>query len=815
MAVVSLSSSKIRSSILLIAILTVVFFSYLPALKNGFVFWDDDVHLYENITVRSLDAEHVGDIFRNTVNKIYIPLTTLSFAVEYHFFGYDPFVYHFDNVLLHLGVTALIFWLGLRLGLSAVGSGAAALVFGVHPLHVESVAWVTERKDVLYSFFYMAALISYSHYLDFTRSTPALQIKKSYRFLVLAVMFGILSILAKPMALSLPFILLLLDRFQGRKIGREAIVEKVPLLIAFAGITLVSYAAHARVPGKDLMEAMLIWSWTLVFYLRQFVFPIILVPVYQLPKPIVFLAPEYLLSAVVVCLLVLAMVRFRKSSWFIFALCVYIFSIFFILRYDEGRDINIVADRFMYLPSLGFCYLLGYGFQALWDGRSRRWVVSATVVLIIAVVFLSMTTYRQCQIWRDSISLWRHQLKIFPDQPAALNNLAAALREQEEYKKAEDIYRKLMKIKSEGLSPNFSEELMRHIQKVDYVRSLYQKAILAEPNFIDSHYNLGNFLRDIGKTPEAVAAYKQTLSLDYTYKDAHFSLGELYQKAGDDTQAIFAFDQTIALYPKNEDVYVMVASAYSKVLKENPKNILYYQAREKTMDDLTRLINTGSARATSFFNLGYLYGEMGDLTRAESAYQMALDIHPNHDKTLYNLGNVYRDQGRFQDALAVYEKAVRANVRNSDVYLNMGTIYERQGNRTRAKEYFQKAVKADPQNARAYFDLGWIEEVSGNILEAVELYQKSIALDSKNAEAHYNLGNSYARLGRNKQAIDSYLKAVKVEPEYMDVWVNLSILSYKTGDFTNAVKYCDEAVLLGYSAPQGYLETLAAYRKKD
>jgi len=153
----SLSSSQIRTTFLLVLVLSVVFFAFLPALKNGFVFWDDDTHLYQNVAVHTLDAEHIGKIFTNKVNEIYIPLTSLSFAVERHFFGRGPFVYHLINLLLHLAIVAFIFWLGLRLGLSALGSGAAALLFGIHPLHVESVAWVTERKDVLYSFFYMAA----------------------------------------------------------------------------------------------------------------------------------------------------------------------------------------------------------------------------------------------------------------------------------------------------------------------------------------------------------------------------------------------------------------------------------------------------------------------------------------------------------------------------------------------------------------------------------------------------------------------------------------------------------------------------------
>ncbi|HQP10435.1 MAG TPA: hypothetical protein PKV41_03540, partial [Candidatus Omnitrophota bacterium] len=350
-------SSQHAALILLAAILAVVFFSYYPSLKNGFVFWDDDVHLYENVSVQTLDLEHIGDLFTSKVNKIYIPLTTLSFAVEYHFFKDNPFIYHLDNLLLHLGVVALVFWLGMRLGLSAAASGAAALLFGIHPMRVESVAWITERKDVLYAFFYMAALVSYSKYLDFTNSTPALQIKRNYGFLVLTVMLGILSMLAKPMALSLPLILLLMDWFHERKIGREAILEKIPLFAIIAGIAWLSYAAHARIPGKSIAEAPLIWIWTFVFYLRKFVFPAVSVPIYYLPQPVTLSHFEYLSAVMIFGFLAFVIFRWRKQDWLVFAMAFYLLSIFFLLRYDETPEgPNIVADRFMYMPSLGFCF---------------------------------------------------------------------------------------------------------------------------------------------------------------------------------------------------------------------------------------------------------------------------------------------------------------------------------------------------------------------------------------------------------------------------------------------------------------------------
>ena len=807
------STSIFRNTVLIIFILSIVIFTFLPTLKNDFVFWDDDVHLYENITVRSLDSEHVKTIFTETVNKLYIPLTILSFAVEHHYFGHNPFVYHFDNLILHLCVVVFIYWLGIRLGLSMAGSGIAALLFGIHPMHVESVAWVTERKDVLYSFFYMLALLSYSRYLNFTKSTPSMQNKKLVRFLVLTTLFGVLSMLAKPMALSLPLILLLLDWFHGRKVDRSAIVEKIPLVLFIGAITWLSYVAHVRVPGKGILESALIFSWTFVFYIKQFALPLVLVPVYQLPKPVGFINPEYFLSVIFIGIFIIAVIRFRKHRWFIFSVAWYVFSVFFLLRYDEIKDTNIVADRFMYLPSLGFCFLFGYGFQCICD-KVHRLRILIGVILVSLMSLLSVHTYKQSQIWQNSIILWKHQLKFYPNEPVALNNLAAALREQDEYKIAERIYKKSKEIQENGIAVGFSNEALLNIQKVEYVLSLYKKAIAVRPNFIDSHYNLGNLYSDIGLIPEAVEAYKAALKLDYAYKDVHFSLGNLYQMVGDHEQAVYAYGQTIALNPEDEDVYVEVISAYIKALKKDRRNVLYQQAWSKAMDQFTHLIAGKTPRAATFFNLGYLYGGIGDLTRAESAYQMVLDINPNHSNAIYNLGNIYRDQGRLSDALVMYQRAVKADPRQSDAFLSMGTIYQRQGKQEKAKESFQGAVRANDQNARAYYNLGYIEEQDGSFQKAIELYKKSIDLDSSNPLVYYNLGNTYARFGKNSNAISSYLKATEVDNNYVDAWINLSILSFKIGDFDNAVKYCDEAVLLGYKAPAGYLNALEPHRKQ-
>jgi len=243
----------------------------------------------------------------------------------------------------------------------------------------------------------------------------------------------------------------------------------------------------------------------------------------------------------------------------------------------------------MYLPSLGFCFLCGYGFQRVLEWKDRRFIILAVAMLVILLTFFSAQTRQQCRVWHDSISLWNHQLKYYPYQAIALNNLATALREEDEYKNAEEVYKKVRAIKSEGLLTNFSDETIGNMRKVNFVLGLYKKAIISKPNSIDAYYNLGNLFKDIGKIPDAIHAYKEALKLDHKYKDAHFSLGELYRRVGDHKQAVYAYNQTILLNPDDEDVYVGIISEYNEVLTEDPKNALYQEARKKSNGRLHRL----------------------------------------------------------------------------------------------------------------------------------------------------------------------------------------------------------------------------------
>lgn len=799
-----------KRSTCLFFILLIVFISYLPVLKSDFLQWDDDVHVYNNILVRSLDFEHLKEIFTTRVNSIYIPLTTLSFALEYHSFGYNPSMYHLDNLLLHLLIVMCVFSLALRLGLTQAGAAIVSILFGLHPMHVESVAWVTERKDVLYAFFYMLAVLSYIKFISFPPSLKKQIPSRNYFWLTLAYFFGILSMLSKPMALSLPVILFLLDWFVSHRIERRVIVEKTPLILIVAGIAWVTYMMQARNPIQNVYEAMLIWPWTFVFYLRQFLFPFFSVPVYRLPYPIHISNLEYLFSLLAFALIIFSLIRFRRSRWFIFASLFYFFSIFFLLRFDDLKDTNIVADRFMYLPSLGFCLWAGWGAERLLKHSKLNKILLPALALL--VVLLSFKIYNQCLVWQNSISLWQHQLKFFPYEYIALNNLANVLRDENEYKDAEKSFRQIVKAQKQGLPIQLKGKNKEGFERVNHVISLYKRAAEVGLNFEDASYNLGKLYHDVEDYALAFEHYKKALQINPQSKDGLFSLAKYYMDLAKYDLAVSFFKKTLETNKEDEEIYINIILALNKAFKKSADPLLQ-QARDSFLKEFVALINKKGSRTKSLLNLGLLYYEIGDYQGAVSAYRAVLDYNPNNTLALFNLGNVYRQLGMLREAKDMYTKVISITNWHSDSYVGLGIISSQQGKDGEAISYFEKAVKNSSKNSLAYFNLGFIYEKRKEFKKALGAYLKTIEIDPAHTNAYYNIGNVYAALNDNKKALEAYINSININPNYIDAWVNASIISVHEKDFEAAIRYLDEAILLGYKPPEGFVKALEPYRK--
>jgi len=571
-------------------ILSIVFLAFSSTLSNQFVGLDDPNHLLENPYVVSLNQENIIGMFRSTINKIYVPLTTLSFACEYHFFQFEPCVYHLNNLLLHMAVTGMVFYFGIRLGLSVFAAGIGALIFGVHPMRVESVAWVTERKDVLYAFFYLLALHQYWSYLEG---------KKKWVSYVFSIIFGVLSILAKPMAVSLPFIFCILDWFHRRPWRWAAVMDKFIHFGYIVPIAWLTAALHDRPPSNDWGEALLTAVWSLIFYIQKFIYPVDLSPIYELPQPISLVNPEFLFAGGLFGIYLLCVIYYRGYRWFIFANLYFLASIFFLIRFQSTQDVNVVGDRFMYLPSLGFCFLTGIFMEnILVCLEGRRKFQRGVVLGVSGIVFMfSIKTYQQSNIWKDDETLWNSTLKIVPHSGYAYFARGKMYDKKGDYKNAIDDYTKVIELApKKGIKAyNNRGVLFEKFGQRDLALADYSQAIEIDSEFASVYNNRGALYYQSQKDDLALADLNHAIALDPEFAMAYANRGLLYFALYKDDLALKDFNQSIELDPTVMRSYMSRAELFSHthrhqlaikdlttVIELNPFEVKAYQERAKS-----------------------------------------------------------------------------------------------------------------------------------------------------------------------------------------------------------------------------------------
>ena len=496
-----------------------------PTLNSGFVNFDDDVYVLKNPQIRSLSPAGVGKMFRTTIEKVYSPLVTLSFAVEYHFYGLNPFVYHLDNLFLHLAVVCLAMIFGMQLGLGSVASALAALLFGIHPMHVESVAWVTERKDVLYSFFYMLALCCYAGYLK----------KRTVALYAAVVASGVLSLLSKPMAVSLPLALFLCDWYFERKRTVRSMVEKFVLGVIAVPIVWQTYSRHLDANAADPIGSVLNGLWALTFYVAKFFFPWPVEVFYKTPD-VAASGLAYAGAAVFAGSMAVLLWRFRRNKIFVFAGFFYLLSIFFLVRATHtfnyspgGKPEFLVANRFMYLPSLGYCLLTGAVLKAFleWSrtkGRMSLALAAALTALLIS--WLSLESFRQCGNWKDGLHLWNAVIAGNPQSATAYNNRGTLQ------------------------------------ETVELALKDYSRCIELDSDFPEAYFNRARIYAGMGRYDLAIADYTRCVALDPKDGESFLLRSQAYVRQGRFDRALKDALKAQSLGLKVNGDYLLRLSSY-------------------------------------------------------------------------------------------------------------------------------------------------------------------------------------------------------------------------------------------------------------
>ncbi len=632
-----------------LSLVTITFLVFAPVLQCGFTDWDDDAVLTQNDTIKALNAENLQTIFTTINLKTYIPLTVFSFALEYAVFKDNPLVYHLDNLLLHLAVVSLVFFLGMELGLSLEAAGLAALLFGVHPMRVESVAWITERKDVLYAFFYLSAVLCYARYL---------RAKKFFTYF-LTILFGLLSILSKPMALSLPLILFLVDWMKKEKMTVKLFLNKLPHFLFIVPIAWITYSVNARVPVFHFPEALWVWIWSFTFYIRKFLFPLTLKPLYPFSYPVTLANAVYLQAVFAFAAMVVVFYCLRRNKWFVFGWLYFIFSIFFLLRFDYRMDLGIVADRFMYLPSLGFCFFFGNGMVFLFQKyRERKGVTKILVMVIVGVMaLLSLKTFTQISVWKDKASLWEYLIDVFPDKDVAYNNMGVAFMERGDYQRALEYYNLSIQINPVRAKVYVTRGNL-YARRGEYQKAIsdYSIAKRLDPQLKETYLNMAYAMSALRKYNLAIVNFTQAINLDDTYLVAYIHRGNHLMIKKDYPLALRDFNRALALDPKLGQVYIQRGLCH-------------------------RLMNNDELALADF--------------------SKALRLNPKDVGALMARGNLYVKQKKYKRAFADMDLAIKLNPKNSFLYSDRAMIYAMTGQTALAFKDYEQALALDPRNTEA------------------------------------------------------------------------------------------------------------------
>jgi len=419
----------VRLAIAAILILNAIV--YFPVLKNGFLdTWDDVTYVANNEYIQPLNWNNIVSIFKSRFAGAYCPLTIVSYGIEYPVFGPRPFGYHLTNYLLHLALVFLLFLFIKQLMRDPVLALLTALLWGVHPTHIESVSWIAERKDMLFSFFYMLTLFSFLNYMRRDRML--------YYFI--ALLCTPLAMLSKGMAVTIPLALVVMAVYEGRK-DKMAVIDKIPFFLFSLGLGMVSlsFQGNRYMPGSKLYFILKSFP----VYIAKLLFPHNMTHSYRYDVTSYPMeAPFY--AAVFVFVILFCVVSFRISRKLFFGWCFFVVSsipVISIVHYGgSSNTCHFAADRFMYLPSMGFAVSLAYGLLRLFEILRKKRLMIMTALLcagvFASVTYMSAYTWKRCRVWKDTVALFSDVISKEPDLYYPYFKVGIIYLRQRDYRKA-------------------------------------------------------------------------------------------------------------------------------------------------------------------------------------------------------------------------------------------------------------------------------------------------------------------------------------------------------------------------------------------
>ena len=718
---------------LIISVVLVVatLFVFWQVRNHQFITLDDNNYVLDNPYVRRGPTPgSVAWAFTTMHASNWHPLTWLSHMFDCTLYGLNPGGHHVTNLLFHVASSLLLFLALRRMTGGLWESGLVAALFALHPLRVESVAWVSERKDVLSAFFWMLTMWAYARYVQ----RPEI---KKYLIVLLCFVLGLLS---KPMLVTMPFVMLLLDywpfgRFQfgtwsgdrhsstptsldprpKRSSLRHLVLEKTPFFALSVVSSFLTFLAQQRggavqplefIPlGTRIVNSLVSYAG----YIWKMIWPSGLALLY--PYPDRFPAWE-VLGAILLLVFVSVLVAraARGRPYLVVGWLWYLGTLVPVIGLVQV-GMQAMADRYTYVPLIGLFIMVAWGFSDILKGWRYQRVVFAVSGSLVVSAFM-IVTWVQVRYWRDSLSLFQHSLEVTVNNYQMHNNLGVALARQ-----------------------GRSQEAMAH----------YAEALRIRPHLPQVKNNIGGILFQEGRIQEAITQYVEALRITPNYADAHSNLGAALVREGKLEEAILHYEEALRIKPDYAEVHNNLGFALTRQGK-----------LEEAVAHFTEALRLKPDYIDAFNNLGVALVEQGKKPEEIIDLADALGMKTDHADFYNELGTALARQGKNQEAISLYNEALQIKPDHADVHNNLGIILARQGKNEEAVVHFTEALRNKSDYAEAHNNLGVVLARQGKIQEAISHHQEALRIRPNLSEAHYSLGLAYLMIGNRDSALEEY-----------------------------------------------------------
>lgn len=745
------------------ALAVVTIAAYWPVLQNGFVNYDDPSYVTENAhVVGGLRSEEMLWAFQTCHAGNWHPLTWLSHMLDVTLFGLKPAGHHLSNLLFHIANSVLLFVVLQRMTGATCRSGVVATLFALHPLHVESVAWIAERKDVLSTFFFLLTLFAYTNYAHKIEASP-----RSFRVWIhyfCAVLFFACGLMSKPMLVSLPFVLLLVDFWPLQRLPygikqtrgaaiKKLILEKLPFFALSAvscGVTFFVQRSAGAVNSFETVSPELRVANALISYIRylgKIFWPEGLAVIYPFPRswPI-----EMSAGAAMILLAISAVVlrHLRRAPYLAVGWFWYLGTLLPVIGLVQVGG-QALADRYTYIPSIGFFVMIVWTLSEVpeWWSATRPWLTAGALIVFAGC---AVAARHQLAFWRNSRVLFEHALAVTEQNAIAENNLGVILTD---FVIAEPHFEKAVRI-----HPGYPEALANLAMcrenkgEVEAAINLFQRSLQSRPN-PTAYYGLANIYSKQERFEIAEENYRAALKLKPDFSEAWFNLGILHQKQKKIGEANQDYITALRFKPDRAEAHLAFGASLAGQKKFDEAIVEFNTALQLEPDN-------GDAH----FNLGFALQSKGDLPGATKQFAEACQLRPDDFEARKALGFALLCQGKMAEAVPQFELVLRTRP-DASAHYYLALALDSQGLMEAALTNYQEAVRLASGTAQYLNDLAWLRATSVNDAvrngaEAVRLGEEANRISGgKEPRFLGTLDAAYAETGRFDEAIATAIKA--------------------------------------------------------